>query len=362
VTTAVRALTPSTWAAVAFSACAVSLLLTWASIRYARQKRLIDEPGHRRSHVVPTPRGGGIGLVVAVLAGLPVMALMAGEGGDRAALWALLAAIAVVAAVGWIDDHGGLGVGWRLLAHGIAAVLLALPSLGLVLADLDTNPFIIWVAMAWLVFAIAIVASINLHNFMDGIDGLLALQALFVFGVLAWICQAAGRSGEAQVMGLFAVATLGFVPFNFPRARIFMGDVGSGVLGLLIAVAVFWQVAAVPGQRWAGFIAGSAFLVDSSLTLASRVVSGRRWYSAHREHLYQWLVRAGFSHVQVVGIYMGWNLVVALPVILWLQSAGSASVDRDGWATLLVFGLACALWVAGKRHCRRLIRRKSETA
>jgi UDP-N-acetylmuramyl pentapeptide phosphotransferase/UDP-N-acetylglucosamine-1-phosphate transferase len=346
--------------AVVLAAWAASTLLTWGSIRYARHKRLIDTPGRRRSHTIPTPRGGGIGIVVAALGGLALMAMMAGDGSDPAAGFALIAAIVVVGAVGWIDDHGGLAPGWRLLAHGCAAVLLGLPALGLALADLGTNPLMPWIVLAWMVFAIAIVASINLHNFMDGIDGLLALQALFVFGVLGWVCHAAGRSGEAQAMGLLAAATLGFIPFNFPQARIFMGDVGSGVLGLLIAVAVFWQLAAVPGHRWAGFIAGSAFLVDSTLTLASRVVSGRRWYSAHREHLYQWLVRAGLSHVQVVGIYMGWNLVVALPVILWLQSETSA--DWDGTAMLAVIGLACGLWVAGKRHCLWIVRRKSGTA
>ena len=96
-------------------------------------------------------------------------------------------------------------------------------------------------------------------------------------------------------MLVFAAAAAGFLPFNFPRARIFMGDVGSGVLGLLIAVAVLWQMSA-PGHRAAsGVVLCSAFVTDASCTLVSRIVRGRRWYSAHREHLYQWLVRSGFS-------------------------------------------------------------------
>ena len=360
-----RVLSPSTWGLLAVSAVALSSVLTWASIRYARNRQMIDHPGQRRSHAVPTPRGGGIGMVVAVIAGLVVMAVFGRGDADFAVSTALVASILMVAGAGWIDDHRGLGAALRLLAHGIAACLLGLPALALLLPGWGENPATPWIAIAMLICTIGIVASINLHNFMDGIDGLLAMQALFVFCVLAWVCHQAGRLGEAQHMGLFAAAVLGFLPFNFPRARIFMGDVGSGTLGLLIAVAVFWQMAAVPGAIWVGFIASSAFLVDSTMTLGSRVIGGRRWYSAHREHLYQWLVRAGFSHARVVGIYAGWNLMVALPVILWGRGnaagpseAGLSSL-QESWATTVVMVLAVVLWLTGKRWCLRATRRGS---
>jgi UDP-N-acetylmuramyl pentapeptide phosphotransferase/UDP-N-acetylglucosamine-1-phosphate transferase len=101
--------------------------------------------------------------------------------------------------------------------------------------------------------------SINLHNFMDGINGLLAFQALFVFVALGVLCAHSGHAVDAQRIGLFAAATLGFLPFNFPRARIFMGDVGSGSLGLLVAASIGWQVAAMPNLIYAGLIACSGF-------------------------------------------------------------------------------------------------------
>ena len=354
------------WWLLALATAVVSLLATRASIRYAHRRRLFDQPGQRRSHSLPTPRGGGIAIVLAVvLSMLALVEIRNGVAGMLASM-PLLGAITLVALVGWIDDHRSLAAGWRLLVHCLAAVVLGVPALILVLHDTGSNPALPWVIAAWLCCGLALVWSINLHNFMDGIDGLLGTQALFVFCVLAWICDQAGRVGEAQQIGLFAAATLGFLPFNFPRARIFMGDVGSGVLGLLVAVAVFRQMAAVPSAFWVGFIACSAFIVDSTATLLSRMLSGRRWYSAHREHLYQWLVRCGYSHPRVVGMYMGWNLAIGLPMIYWsLQTGdplpgGPESADPGSasgtWALVLTYLLAVACWVAGKRYCLRAIR------
>ena len=354
------------WLLLALATAVVALFGTRASIRYALKRRLIDQPGQRRSHSLPTPRGGGIAIVIAVVLSMLALVEIRNGAAGMIASMPLLGAIILVAVVGWIDDHRGLAPGWRLLAHCLAAFILGVPELLLLLRDPGSNPALPWIIAAALCCGLALVGSINLHNFMDGIDGLLGTQALFVFCVLAWICHQAGRLGEAQQIGLFAAATLGFLPFNFPRARIFMGDVGSGVLGLLIAVAVFRQMAAVPTAFWAGFIACSAFVVDSTATLLSRVLSGRRWYSAHREHLYQWLVRCGYSHPQVVGMYMSWNLAVALPMIYWsLRTrdplpAGLASVDvrssSGSWALALTYLMAVACWAAGKRYCLRTIR------
>ncbi len=353
------------WSVILMAATATSAIITGVSIRYAHSRRMIDHPGQRRSHAVPTPRGGGIGIVLAVILGLlAVFGAGAGGEGYRTSLM-LLGAITLVALVGWIDDHRGLAARWRITAHGAAAVVLGTPALLVVFGEISANPAAPWLLLAWLICVVALVWSINLHNFMDGIDGLLAMQALFVFCVLAWICHRAGRIDVARSIGLFAAATLGFLPFNFPRARIFMGDVGSGVLGLLIAVAVFWQMSAVPSAFWIGFIACSAFVVDSTATLLSRMFGGRRWYSAHREHLYQWLVRCGMSHVQVVGLYMAWNLVVVLPMIYWsLRTAtvpegnpAAMPVPTAGSGALLaVYALGAVTWVCGKRLCLRVCR------
>jgi len=145
----------------------LSAIVTWLSIRYARQRNLIDHPGQRRSHTQPTPRGGGIGIAAAaaIFFALPLFRVYPGFGAAAAALVGLI----LIAAVGWGDDHFSLAAIWRLLVHVVASLIFAVALLG--------QDGTIIVAL----FAFATTWSINLHNFMDGIDGLLGTQALFVF-------------------------------------------------------------------------------------------------------------------------------------------------------------------------------------
>ncbi|WP_249352562.1 MULTISPECIES: glycosyltransferase family 4 protein [unclassified Rudaea] len=341
-------------------ACAAfSAFATWLSIRYAHRRRLLDMPGQRRSHSVPTPRGGGIGIVAAVLAAL---AILAANGQMRILGESAIAAVAIVAAVGWIDDHRGLSARVRLAAHLVAVVVLyfylfrflvflstAQPFGGSVHAarTLTAADYAIPSVLV-IVFVLANVWFVNLHNFMDGINGLLASQAIFIFLALAWLVQGDNR----LVLLLGAAAVVGFLPFNFPRARVFMGDVGSGALGLLIAGAVVLQALSFHGSPFSGLIVCSAFVADATCTLLSRMLRGRRWYSAHREHLYQWLVRSGFSHARVVAFYMGWNLCVVVPVLYAVNRGAAPTSPSTGFAwTLAVYLLAAIVWIAGKRWC-----------
>lgn len=339
------------WLMVALATWILSMLVTRASILYAKRRQMFDLPGRRRSHEHPTPRGGGMGIVLSVIAALVCMSRFGGSGVDSLASFGLFASIVVVALVGWIDDHHGLHASIRFLAHCLAALLLGLPGIALLLPDFFQNSAWLLILMAIAVAGVSVVWSINLHNFMDGINGLLSMQAIFVFTALALVCAKTGYLAEAQIIGLFAIAVLGFLPFNFPRARVFMGDVGSGVLGLLVAVAVGLQIAAMPAALAFGIIACSAFLVDSTATLLSRVFSGRRWYSAHREHLYQWLVRSNFSHVQVTSVYMLWNVIIVAPTLVWLCRSDKIEASEGAVAATWIYALAVLVWVAGKRYC-----------
>ncbi|MET0231830.1 MAG: glycosyltransferase family 4 protein [Rhodanobacteraceae bacterium] len=346
---------PILWAS---AALVISALLTSGSIAYAKRRRLIDEPGIRRSHTVPTPRGGGIGIVVAILVCglLPPIAC----GAQGITFWWLAPAVVGIALVGWIDDHGGLSIAKRFAMHCAAALwTFVVPLLPLAIGGGPAPWLIVLMLGGGLIAALLSVWSINLHNFMDGIDGILALQSIFVFWTLAALFAAIGETAYAWQLALWAAAVLGFVPFNFPRARIFMGDVGSGVLGFLVAVAVIWQLLH-PGIAFAtGLVACSAFVTDATCTLVSRMVRGRRWYSAHREHLYQWLVRCGNSHARVVAYYMGWNLLIVLPVIGWMNHSivSGAGHPAAGWGELaLVYALAVAVWLFGKKRCMRIVR------
>jgi UDP-N-acetylmuramyl pentapeptide phosphotransferase/UDP-N-acetylglucosamine-1-phosphate transferase len=343
---------PIGWVVLAAVTFALTASCTRLSITYAHRRKLLDLPGQRRSHSAPTPRGGGIGIVAGVLF---VIALIARrlEGPYRVMALALLAAIVVVAVVGWIDDHAGLRARTRFAVHCLAAaLLLAVPAafIGLLLPESRAGELLLY-ALAAVLPGLAIVWSINLHNFMDGIDGLLTLQVLFVFAALAAIFMHAAQTDVAECIGLLAAAVLGFLPFNFPRAHIFMGDVGSGVLGLLVAVAVGGQMLTPTIALASGFVLCSAFVTDATCTLLSRMLRGRRWYSAHREHLYQWLVRSGYSHMQVVVFYMGWNLLIVLPVVCWMNRTSAARMSPGIGSAIAVYALAVVVWWSGKRCC-----------
>jgi len=356
-------------------ACAVAILsatlalsaaLTWLAIRYARRRQLLDLPGRRRSHSVPTPRGGGIAVVAAMLAGSLALALQ-----SRSTYLPLLLPPTVgIAMVGWLDDHGGLSALKRLAMHVVAAAwVFAGPLLVLLVFPVSDLPSGVGLAgIAAVVVTFAIVWSINLHNFMDGINGLLTLQAMFVLCTLAGLLAWRGADGAAPLL-VCAAACAGFLPFNFPRARIFMGDVGSGVLGFAIAVAVLWQIATPKIAAASGLVLCSAFVTDATCTLLSRMLQGRRWYSAHREHLYQWLVRCGHSHARVVAFYMGWNLLIVLPVIGWMNRSPPSQALPAGarpsfgiGATAAVYALAVLSWWLGKRACLAAVSKRGRRA
>ncbi|WP_199098406.1 glycosyltransferase family 4 protein [Dyella sp. ASV21] len=317
-----------------------SLLIAVAVVRgamaYAHRRNMLDLPGQRRSHTIPTPRGGGIGIVVAALLTMPAsLCLLPSPWPVGMALMLALATV-LVAAVGWWDDHRPLPVLPRfcvqLLASGVIAVAFA------------------WGGLSWWWLPVLVLAggwSINLHNFMDGIDGLLAQQVIFVSLGLGLLALSVGQSAQAVASACLAAAALGFWFFNRPRARIFMGDVGSGTMGLLLfaLTAMLWRVET--RLLWPALILSSSFVADASLTLLSRMASGRRWHTAHREHLYQWLVRSGFTHATGGACYLAWNLVVAAPlaVLAWAWPVGSVPVFMG---TYLV---AMTAWIFMKRQC-----------
>lgn len=316
--------------------CALgSATLTAASIAYARRRGLLDAPGQRRSHRVPTPRGGGVAPVLVVLGLTTALGLRGGL--SPADALAIVAAVALVAAIGWIDDHRPLGVRLRLVVHAAAGALAAALLL-------PTAP-----AWLWLLAVLAVVSAVNVCNFMDGINGIAASQAALVAAVIGWLL---GAQDPEQGLLAFAVAaaSIGFLPFNFPRARIFLGDVGSGALGLLIALLLLLAWRAGVASLAALLLLPSAFLIDAGLTLAARASRGKRLSKAHREHLYQWLVRSGASHAQVTAGYALWTAMMAAVCIALPQgNVGLAAA---------VYLAGAAIWWHSRRRLPGVIRRR----
>ena len=306
----------------------LAMLGTWLAIGYARRRNLVDLPGERRSHQVVTPRGGGVAIVAVVLAALPVLAVAVPS--LRADLALFGSGLALVAGIGWWDDHRPLSAGLRLLVHMLAGVLLAVVAwrqggggLAITLA---------------FVFAVSLV---NVWNFMDGINGLASSQAAIVCVAFALLLPPAW----AVLAWLVAAACGGFLPFNFPRARIFLGDVGSGALGYMVA-ALLMLTAVLTPVHWALLaLPIVAFVGDAGLTLARRVLTGQRWTQPHTQHLYQRVVKRGASHTLVTLAYAGFTILAAMVM------HHSASAGLSGAVSWMSFLLAAAVVGACWRCC-----------
>jgi UDP-N-acetylmuramyl pentapeptide phosphotransferase/UDP-N-acetylglucosamine-1-phosphate transferase len=325
----------------AILACAAALgcaLLTRLAIHYAHRRAMLDRPGQRRLHRDPTARGGGIAIVAVLLAGA-IGLIAAGRIEPRAGV-AFCFGLALVAGIGWIDDHRPLSARLRLLVHFVAAGVMVsqLPQLT---SGSDPNAPLLWAAIQ--VFALA--TAVNFWNFMDGANGLVASQSLWAAVCVATLFALAGSDGWSLLAVVLAAATLGFLPFNFPRARVFMGDVGSGGLGFACGSLLLLAERLSATSVWSVVAIVSVLMFDAGLTLLWRFVRGRRWYTPHREHLYQWLVRSGSSHARVTALYLAWNLLFVLPLI-WL----SHEVPRLAPLSALMAALAAVVaWVLGRR-------------
>ncbi|WP_349655389.1 glycosyltransferase family 4 protein [Xanthomonas sp. 10-10] len=301
----------------------VAALGTWLLRRYALHRRLLDEPGERRSHVVATPRGGGMAIVAAILSGC-VAASLLWPAARMVVGWFAIGLI-LVAGVGWWDDHRPLSARLRFAIH-----LAASASLGALVIYSTGN------VVDGILSAVASVVLINVWNFMDGINGLAATQAALAALAFALVAPAGWSLAGLAV----AAACLGFVPFNFPRARIFLGDGGSGALGYVLAALLALSVAGGQMSWWIGWLPLTAFLVDAGFTLLSRMLAGQRWWEPHAQHVYQRLARRLGTHVPVTAVYFAFSLAaVCLSVLLRHDVFG-----QQVWAAV-VWGLgASASW------------------
>ncbi len=285
-----------------------SLLITGLLRRYALSTSLIDIPNARSSHTVPTPRGGGVAIVLSFLAVLPV-AWMQGALALEAML-ALLGAGGLVAVIGFMDDHGHIAARWRLVGH-FAGAAWALFWLG-GLPPLSVFGFVL--DMGWLgsvLAAVYLVWMLNLYNFMDGIDGLASVEAMCATLGMCAIYLASGYVALIWPALLLGLAVAGFLFWNFPPARIFMGDAGSGFLGITLGILALHAAWSDSQLFWAWLILLGVFIVDATVTLVRRLMAGQKVYEAHRTHAYQYASRKYGKHLPV-------TLGVILINLLWL--------------------------------------------
>ena len=288
-----------------------SALLTALLRRHAVRIGMVDVPGERSSHAVPTPRGGGLAIGIMSCAGA---AWLHRQGLIGAGLFnAVLAGAPAVMLVGWIDDWRGLAPAVRGLAYLCIAGWTVLFFSGLSSIDLGTVR-LHFGAAGLVVGTLALAWLINLYNFMDGTDALAGIEAVCACLYGGLLFALAGDAGAAWLCAVVAAACTGFLLFNWPPARIFMGDAGSCSTGFLLGVLALYgeQSGAVPILCWAILL--SVFICDATLTLLRRIAAREKWYSPHRTHAYQLLVQAGLSHRGLALSVMAINLLVLGPL------------------------------------------------
>jgi Fuc2NAc and GlcNAc transferase len=293
------------------AAIAIAGLLTGLIRRYALISNMIDVPNQRSSHTLPTPRGGGIAIVTVFLFSLWV--LMALGILMPAQSWALIGAGAWVALIGFMDDRRHIPAGWRLLAHFIGAGwgiywLGGFPPLPLFGQVIDLGGLGHMLGLFYLVWLL------NLYNFMDGIDGIAGIEAITVClgGVLLfWLSDNQSLLLEPAIL---AAASAGFLLWNFPPAKIFMGDAGSGFLGIILGLISIQAAWLKPNFFWSWLCLMGVFIVDATWTLWQRFRRGERLHEAHRSHAYQFAALRYGSH-KTVALFVGAvNLLWLLPL------------------------------------------------
>lgn len=305
----------------------LSLSLTAVVRYYAVSRRMLDIPNERSSHSAPTPRGGGLAIVAAFAAACFYMFFNQQLDAARCAAFSTALLVAVI---GFCDDRAHVAARWRFLTHLLAAFsalyfmnglpLLLIPA---PLAGLIGAPSL---QLGWLGIlpgVLLLVWLLNLFNFMDGADGIAASEAVFVCSAMAAYLFSIDYALYAVFMSL-AAAALGFLFWNWPKARIFMGDVGSGYLGLIIGMLIFMAARQSPVLLYCGLILFGLFVTDASYTLLIRIATGQKWYAAHCSHTYQRAAkRYGHATVLLVSwaINIGWLLPISWLVFLFPSSA-----------------------------------------
>jgi len=307
-------------------ALAVSATLTRVVRSLSWAHGLLDVPNERSSHSVTMPRGGGVSIVIACTLALLLLRWIDAIGNGLLA--AVVGGGSAVAAVGFLDDQYRVRAGIRLTVH-IAAALWALKCLG-GFPPLQIGQQLVDLGWAGQGLALlAIVWVLNLFNFMDGIDGIAASEAVFIAvggALLGTVyASASGVAGSGITAAALAVgaASLGFLLWNWPPATIFMGDVGSGYLGYVLAVVALAATRDNPAAVWVWLILGGVFFADATVTVVRRAIRSERLHQAHRGHAYQRLAQRWGGHqrvtIAVILLNLGWLMPCALLAALYPQ-------------------------------------------
>jgi len=328
-----------------------SYILGFAVYRLLAKRNIFDKPNARSSHSEPTVRGGGIAIIVVALCSGVVIAAVRHDSG----LWILVGAAVVLAVVSFLDDLQPLPPLIRFGCHALCAIAAVAALRGFITSvELSSGLFVrIPTVLAAILAFMWISGYTNAFNFMDGINGIAAGQAaVTAFGSGLLVGLATGDWLQTPVLFSFVLAgaAVGFLPHNFPRARMFMGDVGSAPLGFLLATLVIW----ISRRDGAWLLIPLAllhtnFVLDTGFTLSRRIMRRDRWYESHREHFYQRLTRAGKTHSFVTGWEFALQMVALALMLSYLYSSALIRIS--------LIAVVLAMWTGFLLYCEVQFRR-----
>lgn len=325
----------------------LSAFLTWWLCRPGSRFYTLDHPNERSLHTSPTPRTGGIAIVaVCVLLGTALL-IYSGEE-TRRFIW-LGIAMLLLATTSFLDDRLGLAAGGRLLVHLIVATTLLAGGFVVDAIELPGTRYALPLFVAAPLTLLFIAWMVNLYNFMDGMDGFAGGMAVAGFGTYALLGIVSGQYLFAGMNLIVAAAAGGFLLFNFPRARIFMGDTGSSSLGLLAAAFTMWGVQIDVFDSWIGLLVFSPFIVDATVTLLRRFFRGEKIWQAHKAHYYQRVVQSGWGHRRTVL----WAYVLMAACAASAVAALRLSVSMQ-WVMIGCWIVAYLMMALGVRRLERV--------
>ena len=315
------------WLMVGLFSGVLSLLACKWVTALAEKSGMIAEPGERQSHYVSTPTGGGLGVIfsiVVTVSGLHIVYQIP-------VFWwqNMLPGILLLTVAGWRDDKHTVPWKVRLLIQLVVSIwLLGFGLLQLSLSDVGL----------FSIAAFAVVWMMNLYNFMDGSNGMAGFQGAFSGLVFAALFHMGDQSAMALISLAVAAACVGFLPLNFPVARVFMGDVSSVPLGFIFASLAVYGIQTGSLSLPLSMLIMSVFIVDATMTLLARVIRREQWYTAHAYHVYQRLIAQGWSHQRVLMVYQSINVILVLPAIVWAKIYQQYAVAIMAMAFLLLGG------------------------
>lgn len=320
---------------------ALATWLTWRFCDPASRFYIPDHPNERSLHAYPLPRSGGLAILAGVVLG---MALVVWRANRMTSVFWLSLSLLLVALVSYIDDRRHVPVIGRLIVHLIAASLLLWGGFFLRVFNIAGLEFTMTTFLGGVFSMVFIVWMINLYNFMDGMDGFAGGMAVIGFGTFALLGWEAEDVLFTWLNLVTAAAAGGFLLFNFPPARIFMGDVGSSILGLLAAAFSLWGTRDGIFPFWAALLVFSPFIVDATVTLLRRLIQGEKFWQAHKTHYYQKLVLAGWGHRKTVLLEYIIMIVCGITALWGIRFPDKLqSVLVGGWVLFYFFFF---LWVS----------------